>query len=172
MKALSLKQPFAELILQGRKKIELRKWNTSFRGEFLIHSSKTPDMMNMKKFGFTDQTAIINAVYKNGFDVASVAPLVLNAASKKDHVCLLIVEQGAVMLADHVKVASEKIIASSKAKVRSKVKLAFVGGLIANETLLSDLLRRFIASNIPSVEIIQPMASPAYGAVILAMGKS
>ncbi len=54
MKALSLKQPFAELILQGRKTIELRKWNTSFRGQFLIHASKVPDAQAMKKFGFTD----------------------------------------------------------------------------------------------------------------------
>lgn len=52
MKALSLKQPFAELILQGRKKIELRKWNTKFRGEFLIHASKIPDEVSMKEFGF------------------------------------------------------------------------------------------------------------------------
>ena len=50
MKALSLKQPFAELILQGRKKIELRKWNTNFRGEFLIHSSKKQDEKAMQKF--------------------------------------------------------------------------------------------------------------------------
>jgi len=52
MKALSLKQPFAELILQGKKKIELRRWNTKFRGEFLIHSSKIPDAKAMKEFGF------------------------------------------------------------------------------------------------------------------------
>lgn len=52
MKTLSLKQPFAELILQGKKKIELRKWNTKFRGEFLIHASKNPDASSMKKFGF------------------------------------------------------------------------------------------------------------------------
>jgi hypothetical protein len=52
MKALSLKQPFAELILQGKKKIELRKWNTNFRGEFLIHASKNPDVKSMEKFGF------------------------------------------------------------------------------------------------------------------------
>ena len=52
MKVLSLKQPWAELVLNGRKKIEIRKWNTSFRGEFLIHSSKNPDFSNMKKFGF------------------------------------------------------------------------------------------------------------------------
>ena len=52
MKALSLKQPFAELILEGKKKIELRKWNTNFRGEFLVHSSKNPDEESMKRFGF------------------------------------------------------------------------------------------------------------------------
>lgn len=52
MKVLSIKQPFAELILQGKKKIELRKWNTNFRGEFLIHASKIPDEKAMKKFGF------------------------------------------------------------------------------------------------------------------------
>jgi len=52
MKALSLKQPFAELILQRKKTIELRKWNTNFRGEFLIHSSKIADKEAMKKFGF------------------------------------------------------------------------------------------------------------------------
>ena len=43
MKTLSLKQPFAELILQGRKTIELRRWNTNLRGDFLIHASKNPD---------------------------------------------------------------------------------------------------------------------------------
>ncbi|MCK4647411.1 ASCH domain-containing protein [Candidatus Pacearchaeota archaeon] len=52
MKALSLKQPWAELILQGKKKIEIRKWNTKFRGKFLIHSSKIPDKESMEKFGF------------------------------------------------------------------------------------------------------------------------
>ena len=54
MKTLSIKQPWAELILQTRKKIEIRKWNTKFRGEFLIHSSKIPDKKSMKKFGFNE----------------------------------------------------------------------------------------------------------------------
>jgi hypothetical protein len=52
MKALSFKQPWAELVLQGKKKIEIRRWNTNFRGEFLIHASKSPDMDAMKRFGF------------------------------------------------------------------------------------------------------------------------
>jgi hypothetical protein len=54
MKALSVRQPYAELILQGKKTIELRKWNTNFRGEFLIHSSKISDMNAMTKMGFKE----------------------------------------------------------------------------------------------------------------------
>lgn len=54
MKVLSLKQPFAELVVSGRKTIELRKWNTKFRGEFLIHASKIPDKNAMKKFEFNN----------------------------------------------------------------------------------------------------------------------
>ena len=38
MKCLSICQPFANLIIQNKKTIELRKWNTNFRGVFLIHA--------------------------------------------------------------------------------------------------------------------------------------
>jgi hypothetical protein len=40
MHALSLRQPWAALVLFYRKWIENRHWNTSFRGEFLIHAAK------------------------------------------------------------------------------------------------------------------------------------
>lgn len=42
MKALSLKQPWANLILSGEKTIETRKWGTKYRGDIVICSSKTP----------------------------------------------------------------------------------------------------------------------------------
>lgn len=51
MKCLSVSQPFADLIISGRKTIELRKWNTNFRGEFLIHSPlkiRTEDSRRLK----------------------------------------------------------------------------------------------------------------------------
>ncbi len=38
MRCLSVSQPFADLMASGRKRIELRSWNTRFRGEFLIHA--------------------------------------------------------------------------------------------------------------------------------------
>lgn len=52
MKALSLKQPWAELVVSGRKTIEMRKWNTKFRGEFLVHASKNTNKEREKEFGF------------------------------------------------------------------------------------------------------------------------
>ncbi len=39
MKVLSLKEPFATLIMNGTKKVETRSWKTNYRGEILIHAS-------------------------------------------------------------------------------------------------------------------------------------
>jgi hypothetical protein len=44
MKALSIRQPWAWLIVMGFKDIENRKWPTRFRGPFLIHAGKTFDL--------------------------------------------------------------------------------------------------------------------------------
>lgn len=35
---MSVSQPFADLIVSGKKTIELRNWNTKYRGEFLVHA--------------------------------------------------------------------------------------------------------------------------------------
>ena len=40
--ALSVKQPFANLICSGEKTIETRTWTTDYRGDLLIVSSKQP----------------------------------------------------------------------------------------------------------------------------------
>ncbi len=41
MKALSLTQPYAELIKNGTKTIETRSWKTDYRGLIYIHASST-----------------------------------------------------------------------------------------------------------------------------------
>jgi hypothetical protein len=43
-KALSLKQPWANMIASGEKTIETRRWLTDYRGLLLIVSSKTPNI--------------------------------------------------------------------------------------------------------------------------------
>lgn len=51
MKCLSLRQPYAELLVSGKKTIELRRWNTNFRGKFLIHASKNVNKERCKFLG-------------------------------------------------------------------------------------------------------------------------
>ena len=41
--ALSIRQPWAWLIVNGHKDIENRSWATEFRGRTLIHAGKVPD---------------------------------------------------------------------------------------------------------------------------------
>ncbi len=122
-----------------------------------------------KEFGLTDQTAIINAVYKNNFDIASVAPFVLKAAEKKDPICETIVETAVIELAEHIRIAGLKIVPHTSKKVKRKTHVSLIGGLIANDTLISRLLKQYLAYNQPNIEIIPPMASPAYGAVVMGM---
>jgi hypothetical protein len=41
--ALSLKQPWAALLANGRKTIEVRRWRTERCGRVLIHAARVPD---------------------------------------------------------------------------------------------------------------------------------
>ncbi len=40
MKAISIRQPWAWLIVRGHKPVENRQWSTRFRGPVLIHAAK------------------------------------------------------------------------------------------------------------------------------------
>lgn len=52
MRALAVLQPYADLIVQGKKTVELRSWKTSFRGEFLVHASKGILRPDLEHFGY------------------------------------------------------------------------------------------------------------------------
>ena len=49
MKVLTIKQPWATLIMQGDKKYEFRSWQTKYRGELLIHAGKSVDKEAIKR---------------------------------------------------------------------------------------------------------------------------
>ena len=49
MKALTIKQPWATLIMQGNKRFEFRSWQTKYRGDLLIHAGKGIDKEAMKR---------------------------------------------------------------------------------------------------------------------------
>ena len=62
MKCLSICQPFAELIVQGKKTIELRKWNTKFRGEFLVHAAKNVLTEDCKRLKISPEEIVTGAI--------------------------------------------------------------------------------------------------------------
>jgi ASCH domain len=89
MMALSIKQPWANLIASGKKTIETRLWDTDYRGPLLIVSSKTPriepagyalaiaNLVECRRMTKRDEVAAHCEVYPNAFAwvLANVRPI-------------------------------------------------------------------------------------------------
>ena len=50
MKALTIKQPWASLIVDGYKHYEFRSWKTNYRGKILIHAGLSLEKDMMERF--------------------------------------------------------------------------------------------------------------------------
>jgi len=74
MKAISLRQPWADLIVNGFKNIENRTWKTNYRGRILIHASKTFDKDGWiwARLYFPTIHLLSEDQYKRGYVVGSV----------------------------------------------------------------------------------------------------
>ena len=48
MKVITIKQPWATLIVEGYKRFEFRSWKTNYRGDILIHAGKGIDKEAME----------------------------------------------------------------------------------------------------------------------------
>ncbi len=60
MKALSVRQPWAELILLGRKTVETRTWRTAHRGPFAIHAAFQVEIEVCTLYGL-DPTSLVTS---------------------------------------------------------------------------------------------------------------
>lgn len=61
MKVLSIREPWASIIINGYKEYEFRSWKTNYRGKILIHASKNIEKENVERF------KELNLNYKQGF---------------------------------------------------------------------------------------------------------
>lgn len=106
MKVLTIKQPFATLIIEGYKEYEFRTWKTKFRGEFLIHAGKSIDKEAMERFKY------LNLEYKTG--------VILGKCTLED--CLLVDEKLKEELTEKDPVVYYGAIHSSKKEYAFKLK--------------------------------------------------
>ena len=58
--AVSVRQPWAELLIDGRKSIEIRSWAAEYRGRMWLHTGLKSDPELERKFGLND-------LYRGGF---------------------------------------------------------------------------------------------------------
>ena len=49
MKTLTIKEPYASLIVNGKKRIETRSWKTNYRGKIYIHAGLNKESINNPK---------------------------------------------------------------------------------------------------------------------------
>ncbi|WP_377828789.1 hypothetical protein ACFKHW_37610 [Bradyrhizobium lupini] len=69
---LSIRQPWTELILLERKKVELRQWSTQHRGWIWLHTGKTFGQADYDRFGFT---SLFTGGFVGAFRLRDVVPL-------------------------------------------------------------------------------------------------
>ena len=62
MRALSLHQPWASLIFDGRKNIETRSWEMLYRGPLAIHAARTVNKFACQAFGYDPLTLPLGAI--------------------------------------------------------------------------------------------------------------
>lgn len=113
------------------------------------------------KFGITSPEILITEVYKNNFDIATVAPLVLEAAAQGDEACMKIVENQTDELIAHLASMAKKINCPV-------VDVSFIGGIISNEHIFSQLFKKKIAEKLPVINIKEQDYPPEMGAIVLA----
>jgi hypothetical protein len=51
LKALTIRQPWASLIIAGIKDVENRTWSTGYRGELVIHAGRSVDRAGLTEYG-------------------------------------------------------------------------------------------------------------------------
>ena len=52
MKVLTIKEPWASLIINGYKEYEFRSWKTNYRGKILIHAAKSIDKEKINELNY------------------------------------------------------------------------------------------------------------------------
>jgi len=79
MKALSIKEPYASMLRNGKKTIETRTWETKYRGPILLCASKKPvsdisgkafavaDLVDIHRMAKVDVDAACCTIYPNAY---------------------------------------------------------------------------------------------------------
>lgn len=118
-----------------------------------------------RRYHFDTREGIIAAINQENFDIAALAPSVMETASTNDLVAQRILNHAASLLADQA-----RIIVMQMGLLR-KVRLCMMGSLVDGNTIYGNALHMKLLKVLPQVEVRRPLHEPAYGAMLLAAAR-
>lgn len=143
----------------GRRGLTLVSKDFDGRGEKTLLTELVKE-----RFGISTPEMLITQIYKNGFDIASAAPLVIEAAEKGDKLCQKVLDEECDELIEH--------ICSMNKKINEKeLNLSLIGGIISSDNYFAKMFSEKVAQNTPEVKIKAPDYPPAMGAILMAKEK-
>lgn len=112
--------------------------------------------------GLTTQREIISYIYGGDKSrIAALSRLVEQAAREDDAVALGIIRENAVKL-------SQLVAAVAKRLALGTTKVAMLGGMLENDTILRKYFQEEMAAHHPEISCVAPLHDAAAGAVMLA----
>jgi N-acetylglucosamine kinase-like BadF-type ATPase len=115
------------------------------------------------RFGLETRERITAAIYREKFDIPSIAPAVLDAAEAGDRVALGILTRAAREFSPQV------VTAVTRLGLEGGAGIVMIGGLIDHDTIYARMLAAEIMKSSPAVDFRAPLNGPAHGALLLAM---
>jgi N-acetylglucosamine kinase-like BadF-type ATPase len=120
-----------------------------------------------EKLGLNSQETIIHSLYKDNFDIASVVPIVIDAASKGDKVSKSILDNAALELAEIIEITLMKM--NLNIKNPPKRPLVLMGGTLTNGHYYSRKVVSIIKKKELPVSVRHAESSPVVGATVMAL---
>lgn len=122
--------------------------------------TKIADLLD-QEFSISSSEELITEVYRNNFNIASVTPLVFDAAESGDKIAQRILEDEANELLLHISAMKEKL------KVQI-LKVSLIGSLLTTPNYFSYLFNEMVVRKFNDIQIKEAEHSPEYGAALMA----
>lgn len=140
----------------GRKGLNAVSKQFDGRGNFTLISEYLED-----KFKINSAEKLITEVYKNNFDIASIALLIITAAENNDEAAIKILEGEISEILKFIPVMRQQLNLT-------EFRLSLIGSLINKENFYSKKLKEKIMNDFPDIKIQPPQNPPATGAILMA----
>jgi N-acetylglucosamine kinase-like BadF-type ATPase len=123
-------------------------------------STKIADLLD-QEFSISTSEQLITEVYRNNFNIASVAPLVFESAESGDKIAQRILEDEADELLQH--------ITAMKVKLNVEMlKVSLIGSILTTPNYFSYLFNEKVVRRFADVKIMEAEHSPEFGAALIA----